>query len=350
MVDEHLAVERELGFEVLPLSVNPEPQELADSSKKNYVIFFSASAITFQDSLLQFERWKTEERFFSSFNFFGAKIKWLDRESGLLRRVLRLSPESQLVEDVELVKGLRPDIVHILHLVEDETERAVHMEISAAARGLDFEIINPADGASEVCNSKHKTIQMLRENKIPVPDAVLLSRLSDRDTIRSEIERFLLGCKVKEKPVYLSPDRGTGGKGMRYFDAASVTAGEVLEIAAEGCGDYILREGIGRQSPAPALRVNVLMDGKRHRAFSSYATLGGRRINLAFPGLKGAFRLAETAMNSINSGVYPPLRFSGVDIVFEDEMPVVIEINSRGDVTGSTGRLLTSRAEMLEWQ
>ncbi len=200
--------------------------------RKDYVIVFTASWETFEDTLLFFHN-EVEEMSLSMPWFpkeltgvYGVHAAALS-EDLTVRDCFEIRDET--LRECAVREPFLPAVVHFLHF-GSEQEPNEHRRFSERFADTRIPTINVYDDAVANCDSKFRMSEVLERQGIPTPPARLISRFNENkqqalEGIREEFRRGGL---------FLQPDRGTGGAGCLSLGAdldAAVAGGWPLPSA-----------------------------------------------------------------------------------------------------------------------
>jgi hypothetical protein len=281
--------------------------------RKDYVIIFNASWKSFEDTLLFFyceiKEAGLKEPFFKSVleNAVGVHADSLNQDGtfthyyGIQKnRIVSLNSE----------KPFRPCVVHFLHF-RKKGEIEAHNLLSAACGRRQIPMVNPYNTGTSNCDSKYRMFEVLRDLKIPTPDAVFISRFNKRkaDSFKDIIREFVL----PGEGLYIQPDRGTEGHGCCF-----------LKKGDHKKADNIIARMEPEEEDLIVRKINNVIN---------HLKLDDMEIS----------RIKDVSCNAVKAVFKDagPSLLTGVDLILEKErenagyIPYVIDINPRPVVVGS---------------
>jgi hypothetical protein len=330
--------------------------------RKDYVIIFNASWKSFEDTLLFFDCEIKEaglkEPFFKSVleNAAGVHADSLNHDGTFthyygIRKTRIVSLNSE--------KPFRPCVVHFLHF-RKKGEIEAHNLLSAACGRRQIPMVNPYNTGTSNCDSKYRMFEVLRDLKIPTPDAVFISRFNKRkaDSFKDIIREFVL----PGEGLYIQPDRGTEGRGCCFLKKGDhKKADNIIARMEPEEEDLIVRREVGNilyNGDNLIFRINVCHDGDEFFANSGFCMVGGKVVSFETGAVKKDInnvinhlklddmeisRIKDVSCNAVKAVFKDagPSLLTGVDLILEKEpenagyIPYVIDINPRPVVVGS---------------
>jgi hypothetical protein len=328
---------------------------------EDYVILFTASWETFEDTLLFFHHDLAEALLrepgwpMGCGRVVGVHVSQLKEDCSFHDCFVAQDDALRRKSNCEPIK---PALVHLLHFGE-EHEIDAHRRLARRMETAGIALINPYSDAVAHCDSKLRMSETLRDNRVATPATKLVSRFTENKTQAVENIRR----QSPEMDLYIHPDRGTEATGCVLLEKDEPAAGQWWEC--DGKQDLIVRERVGNLTYRGhdfVLRINVTYDGKTFSADSGYCMVGGPVVSAAHGAEKENInrvldqlglrpdeidRINDTAcaaLRAVSAGSVPP-RLAGVDLVLEkrDSLTAyVIDINPRPVAVGS--RIIGSNA------
>jgi len=321
---------------------------------QDYVIVFTASWETFEDTLLFFHSDFRESLLRLSGQPYGD-----GRAVGI--HVSQLTDDLTfhdyfVIQDNSLQpchsdQAIRPVLVHLLHFGE-ENEIAAHRRLAQRLSESGIVIVNPYNDAVAHCDSKFRMSEMLRKQGVATPQARLVSRFTeDKTEAVNKIRR-----RWPAQDVYVQPDRGTEATGCVLLEKQDPQVWQRWECIADH--DLIVRQRAGNllyNGRNFVVRINVTHDGRDFSADSGYCMVGGPvvsavhgacredinevfgQLGLQHDEINQIRATACSALQAVSTGSKPP-RLAGVDLVLEKHdslVPYVIDVNPRPVAVGS---------------
>lgn len=287
----------------------------------------------------------------------GVHADWLD-EASHVRRAIYLEPERNRLVETDWDRPFMPDSVQFLSL--GDREQSHHAALAARFQCPQANHREPA----ALADDKAATLAHWRARGLDVPESL---RVDPSDFAGAS------GFLRNREEFVAKPNRGTEGRQVTLLAGVGPEAEARLNRALEACRDegaVLLqerRDGVAFRCPETgalhtlALRVNVVFDGRRHRAVSGYAQTGADSDQPASRGRGGRIRtLAEVLAHLARrrspsapvpapdarfwdelvsqaeqaAAIFPGLLLAGLDVLLDvDEwgtlLPVFLEANPR---------------------
>ncbi len=321
---------------------------------EDYVIVFTASWETFEDTLLFFHSDLQESLLREPGPMCGIG-RAVGVHAGQLNDDLSFREYYEIQNDALCPalsdEAIKPSLVHLLHL-DVENEVATHMRLSRQFDAERVALVNPYGPVVAQCDSKSRMSEILRKRGVPTPATRFVSRFTEDKT--EAVDGFRR--QRPDKDLFAQPDRGTEATGCVFLKRHGPTLERMREPLADQ--DLVVRERVGNlkfEGHDFVVRINATYDGRTFAADSGYCMVGTevvsasrgavrRSVNEVFDQLRlrddEISRIKATACAAFRavSGEGEPPRLAGVDLVLEkrDELTAyVIDINPRPVAVGS---------------
>ncbi|OUU24700.1 MAG: hypothetical protein CBC13_03090 [Planctomycetia bacterium TMED53] len=194
----------------------------------------------------------------------------------------------------------------------------------AVGRALEMQGIPLLDSATalELARDKFETLMRLKSCGLPVPHTELVR---DLDQLADAVDR------VGGTPVVIKPLHGSQGQGAILAESSAAAVSMMQSVLFQS-REFLLQEYI--ECRGEDIRV-IVVEGEVVTAMKRRAPAGDFRSNLARGGSASIVEVTEEMTRlALNATAAVGLRCSGVDLLFGDQGPVIVEVNGSPGLGG----------------
>lgn len=186
------------------------------------------------------------------------------------------------------------------------------------------------------CRDKFVTMQVLAQNKVPVPRSVLMNDPLHIDTA------FL---KIGEPPYILKIPTGSQGTGVMIADSRTAARSFIETLLNQGL-QIIVQEYIA-EAQGRDIRA-IILGGNLIAAMSRHATGDDFRANIHRGAVPEKVELSIEATRTVKIAArILGLTFAGVDLIESKRGPMVLEVNASPGLEGIEGASEVNIAEKV---